>query len=254
MRVQQILTLLLVGSIAAGVEATAQSPGSVAEQYLFSAANVERAQRGLGLLRWDGALYRAADGHARKMAERESISHQYPGEAELAIRGRDAGARFSLIAENVAEASTAVRIHDAWMNSPEHRANLLDPQVDSVAIRVVSRAGQLYVVEDFSRAVSTLSLEEQEQRVGELLQRTSSVRILDATAQSRQTCAMESGFAGEHRPAFLMRFTSAELTRLPKELTARLATGKYSEAQVGACDVVGQQRFTTFRIVVLLYP
>jgi len=251
MRVQRILAaLVLVAAVAAG----AQSPGSVAEQYLFAAANAERAQRGLAPVRWNDALYRAAGGHAREMAARRSISHQYPGEAELATRGRDAGARFSLIAENVAEAPTAVRIHDAWMNSPEHRANLLDPQVDTIGISVVSRAGQLYAVEDFSRAVSTLSLEEQEQRVGELLQRASAVRLLDATAEARQTCAMESGFAGERRPAFVMRFTSAELTRLPEELTSRLAKGKYSEAQVGACEVAGEQRFTTFRIAVLLYP
>lgn len=255
MRVHRILAaLVLVGAVATGAEAAAQSPGSVSEQYLFASANAERAQRGLAVLRWDAALYRAADGHAREMAERASISHQYPGEAELAIRGRDAGARFSLIAENVAEAPTAVRIHDAWMNSPEHRANLLDPQVDSVGIRVVRRAGQLYAVEDFARTVSVLSLEQQEQRVGELLQRASQVRLLDATAQARRTCAMESGFVGERRPAFVMRFTSAELTRLPEALTSRLATGKYSEAQVAACEVGGEQRFTTFRVAVLLYP
>jgi hypothetical protein len=251
MKVQRYLAaVVLVGAVAAG----AQSPGSVAEQYLFAAANAERAQRGLGVLRWDEALYRAADGHAREMADRQSISHQYPGEAELAKRGRDAGARFSLIAENVAEAPTAVRIHAAWMRSPEHRANLLDPQVDSVAIRVVGRAGQLYAVEDFSRTVMRLTLEEQEQRVGDLLQRGSSVRLLDASAQSRQTCAMESGYAGGRMPTFVMRFTSPELTRLPVELTKRLATGKYSEAQVGACEVGGEQRFTTFRIAVMLYP
>jgi hypothetical protein len=251
MRVQRVLAAWV---LACAVAAAAQSPGSVAEQYLFASANAERSQRGLAALRWDEALYRAADGHAREMAERASISHQYPGEAELAARGRDAGARFSLIAENVAEAPTAVRIHDAWMNSPEHRANLLDPQVDSVGIRVVRRGGQLYAVEDFARTVSALSLEEQEQRVGELLERAAHVHLLDATAQSRQTCAMESGFAGERRPAFVMRFTSAELTRLPEELKTQLATGKYSEAQVAACEVGGQQRFTTFRVAVLLYP
>src|ERR1700761_2426580 len=90
-----------------------QGPGSVAEQYLFNAANAERAQRGLPLLLWNDALYRAARGHAREMASRASISPQYPGELELAARGRQAGFRFSSIAENVAQSSTAVRIHDA---------------------------------------------------------------------------------------------------------------------------------------------
>src|ERR1700742_3316719 len=132
---------------------------SVSEQYLFQAANAERAQRGLPALRWDAALYRAAQRHAQEMAERQSISHQYPGEPELADRGKNAGARFSVISENVAEAGTAVRIHDAWMNSPGHRENLLDPRVDAVGISVRSRNGQLYAVQDFERKVESLTLE-----------------------------------------------------------------------------------------------
>src|ERR1700742_1206241 len=110
---------------------------SVAEQYLFQAANAERAQRGLTALRWEDALYRAATDHAIEMARRRSISHQYPGEAELSKRGHEAGAHFSVIAENVAEAPSAVIIHDARMKSPGHRENLLDPRVDAVGISVI---------------------------------------------------------------------------------------------------------------------
>ena len=61
------------------------------------------------------------------------------------------------------------------MNSPKHRANLLDPRVDSIGIRVVSRDGQLYAVEDFDRSVVKLSLAQQESAVQELLQSTASV-------------------------------------------------------------------------------
>ena len=57
------------------VRVKAQRPPSVAEQYLFAAANAERAQQGLPVLRWDESLYRAAEGHAVEMASRESISH-----------------------------------------------------------------------------------------------------------------------------------------------------------------------------------
>jgi uncharacterized protein YkwD len=41
---------------------------TVAEQYLLSAANAERAQRGLQPLHWDRALYDAASYHAQLMA------------------------------------------------------------------------------------------------------------------------------------------------------------------------------------------
>ncbi|HZL25237.1 MAG TPA: CAP domain-containing protein [Acidobacteriaceae bacterium] len=227
---------------------------SVAEQYLFQAANAERASRGLPTLRWDAALYRAAQGHSLEMARRESISHQYPGEPELAARGKSAGARFSLIAENVAEAQTAVRIHDAWMNSPGHRANLLDPHVDAVGISVRSRNGQLYAVQDFERAVESLTLEQQEQAVGRLVAAAGPVAILPADEGARRTCAQSTGFAGARQPMFVMRYTSGDLLRIPDALKVRVASGKYSEAAVGACAGAGNQPFSTYSIAVLLYP
>jgi len=234
--------------------AVAQSQSSVAEQYLFAAANGERTQRGLQPLRWDAALYRAAFGHAQEMAARASISHQYAGEAELADRGRSAGARFSEIAENVAEAPTAVRIHDAWMNSPGHRANLLDPQVDSVGISVMRRDGQLYAVQDFGRTVATLSFAQQEDKVGSLMLSIASLQLLPTSDDVRRTCSMDTGFAGSRRPWFVMRYTAGDLSRLPDALKVELASGKFHQAAVGACAGRGDQPFTAFNIAVLLYP
>lgn len=226
---------------------------SVAEQYLFQAANAERAARGLPTLRWDTALYRAAQGHSQQMAARENISHQYAGEPELASRGKIAGARFSMIAENVAEAQTAVRIHDAWMNSPGHRANLLDPHLDAVGISVRSRNGQLYAVQDFERAVESLTLEQQEQAVGRLVAAAGPVVIGAAAEDARRTCAQSTGFAGVRQPMFVMRYTSGDLLRIPDALKVRIASGKYSEAVVGACEAAGKQSFTAYSIAVLLY-
>src|SRR6201999_979649 len=109
-------------------------------------------------------------------------------------RGKSAGARFSMIAENVAEAQTAVRIHYAWMNSPGHRANLLDPHVDAVGISVRGRNGQLYAVEDFERSVESLTLEQQEQTVARLIAAAGPVTIVPAADDGRQTCAQSTGF------------------------------------------------------------
>jgi hypothetical protein len=246
--------IVLISTASAFGQALVPNGVSVAEQYLFAAANAERTQRGLSTLRWSPTLYSAANAHAREMAARASISHQYPGESDLAARGRSAGAKFSEIAENVAEAPTSVRIHDAWMNSAGHRANLLDPNVDSVGIRVLSRDGQLYAVEDFSRSVRDLSFEDQERMVGELLQNESGISLLSGSEDARGTCSMETGYAGDVRPGFVMRYTAAELTQLPDALKARLATGKYRRGAVGACAVKGKQSFTAYNIAVLLYP
>ncbi len=254
LRPVSVLLLIFVIGIFSDDCASAQTQGSVAEQYLFASANAERAQRGLPPLRWDNDLYHAAQGHAQEMAARASISHQYPGEAELTERGRRAGARFSVIAENVAEASTAVRIHEAWMNSPGHRANLLDPQVDSVGISVLRRDGQLYAVQDFDRAVAVLTLAQQENTVASLVEATASVELLPTSDDVRRTCAMETGYAGSRRPLFVMRYTAGDLTRLPDSLKTALASGKYHLAAVGACSPHASQSFTAFNIAVLLFP
>jgi hypothetical protein len=241
--------------LCSGAEARLRAQGpSVAEQYLFQAANAERAQRGLPTLRWDASLYRAAHGHAQQMAARESISHQYPGEPELADRGKTAGAKFSVIAENVAEAQTAVRIHDAWMNSPGHRENLLDPRVDAVGISVLQRGGQLYAVQDFERSVATLSLEAQEQAVAQLVAAAGPVAILPNSDDARRTCALETGYAGARQPWFVMRYTSGDLAQIPDVLKTKIATGKFREAVVGACPAAGNQPFSSYSIAVLLYP
>lgn len=249
-----VFFFLLGGKLLYAQALTIQGPGSIAEQYLFNAANTERAQRGLPMLRWDDALYRAAQGHAREMASRASISHQYPGEMELAARGRQAGFRFSSISENVAQAYTAVLIHEAWMNSPGHRHNLLDPQSDAVGISVLRRNGQLYAVQDFGRTVEDLTFEEQESAVASLLISVTSLTILDIPEDVHRTCAMGTGYAGSRTPAFVFRYTSGSLTELPEMLQRKLATGLYHEAAVGACAPKDIQSFSYFNIVVLLYP
>jgi len=91
------------------------------------------------------------------LAQQNSLSHQFPGEPDLAGRVAQAGARFSTIAENIAEGPSVVSIHEQWMKSPPHRRNLLDPQLDSVGISVAERNGTWFAVEDFSLAVGALS-------------------------------------------------------------------------------------------------
>ncbi|MFP5267602.1 MAG: CAP domain-containing protein [Acidobacteriota bacterium] len=255
MRVQAVaVALCLCCPAMSGASPVIRQNLSVAEQYLFSAANAERARYGVQPLRWSPGLYRAASRHAWLMAERGAISHQFPGEPDLKERGAAEGLRFSEIAENVAEAPTAVLIQQAWLHSPEHRRNMLDPAVDSVAIRVVQgEGGELFAVEDFDRTVSDLSLAQQEQQVGRLLDSVSSIQVLPGAEEARKTCRMDSGYAGPRHPLFVMRFTAVKLDRLPSQLRQRLATGRYRQAEVGACPVGPSEGFSMYSIAVLLY-
>lgn len=244
---------LLIASIILSPRADcAQQKPAAAEQVLFGDANRERSARGLSALKWDKTLARAARKHARLMAQKNSLSHQFPGEPALNVRAMRVGARFTEIAENVAEARSAGVIHAEWMKSPPHRANLLDPDLDSVGIAVAKRHGQLFAVEDFARAVPNLSLKDQEKQLAALL-KARGLRLLDDLADARRTCAMDRGYAGKNRPRYVARFETPDLNDLPADLKRQIKSGRYHSAVAGACEPRSTSAFLNYRVVVLLY-
>ena len=251
-----LLFVLLLVPAAARAASPAELGPTIAEQYLLAAANQERAALGLRPVHRDARLAAAALGHARQMAAHATISHQFAGEAELASRASSAGVRFSVVEENVGEAPSVIRIQDLWMHSPHHRDNLLDPSVDSAGISVVARNGELYAVEDFAKTVRAASLDQQEEAIASLVAQRG-VNILSsggAISAARETCAMSTGYAGATKPWFVMRFTSDSLDALPSQLTAKIASGRYRRAAVGACPATGAGNFAAYSIAVLLYP
>jgi uncharacterized protein YkwD len=148
----KIAALALAMGAAVGQLAPAQQKASAPEQALFDAANQERKTRQLAPLRWSPALASAARQHAQMMAQKNALAHQFPGQSDLGTRVRLAGVRFRAVAENVALGPSAESIHAQWMKSPPHRANLLDPDLDSIGIGVARRQSQLFAVQDFSQA------------------------------------------------------------------------------------------------------
>src|SRR5271170_1278178 len=121
-RVAALVTLLILYSSSV----VAQQKTSDAERQLFNAVNQERKAYGLPSLKSDDALTNAARKHAQLMAEQGTLSHQFPGELSLPSRARAAGAHFSWLSENVDEGPNPNAIHQSFMKSPRHRANLLD--------------------------------------------------------------------------------------------------------------------------------
>jgi hypothetical protein len=222
------------------------------EQSLRQLANGERAAHGLAPLRWSAALAGAAHEHAVLLARQNKLSHQLPDEPSLTERVSRFGALFSAIAENVAEGPNAENIHEQWMNSPPHRANLLDPKLDSVGIAVEDRNGTLFAVEDFSKATGELSLPEQEGIVAMQLKKRG-LKLLDQTKEARQSCALDNGYAGNPAPSFVVHYATPDLQNLPNMLDQRIQTGKYHSAVVGACPGKAKIGFTPYRVAVMLY-
>ena len=255
-----VVLLAVVALTVSSLAANATPQATSAERLLFDAANRERAAQGLPALRWDAALAAAARQHAERMAMQNTLSHQLPGELRLEERARQAGARYSVIAENVAEGPSPDEIHSSWMQSPPHRANLLDRDLTAIGIAVVSIADRhtgglmLFAVQDFSQLVANLSLEQQERQVSAQLA-ARGLRVsyaIGASDDARKTCQMDRGWAG-NRPGLVMRYEASDLSRLPDDLEQNIQSGRYRAAAVGACGAGGGRGFTHFRIAVLLF-
>jgi uncharacterized protein YkwD len=131
--------------------ARAQPAPTGEQRALFDAVNHERCGQGLPPLRWNDALADAAQRHAQEMARQNSVSHTLPGEPSVAARATKAGARFTWISENIVQSASAVGAHEQFLKSPNHRANILDGDMDSVGIGITRGRGQLFVVEDFAK-------------------------------------------------------------------------------------------------------
>jgi len=147
----KIFPLLMICAALIPSALTAQRKTSDAERQLFDLLNHERASHGLTRLKWDDALADAARQHANAMAARNTLSHQLPSEPTLPARVGKAGVQFVSLSENVAQGPNAAYINQQWMNSPPHRANVLDDGVDTVGIGIAERDGALFATADFCK-------------------------------------------------------------------------------------------------------
>jgi uncharacterized protein YkwD len=223
---------------------------SADERFLLDAANRERSDAGLQPLRWDSALAEAARQHAEVMVSQNLLLHQCLNEAPLDERAAAAGAKFSMIAENIAVGPNAETIHNGWMHSTGHRKNILNADVTAIGISTMRGSGGLFAVQDFSRPVEALSLEQQEEKVISLL-KSNGLQIADVSEDARKTCKRELGLDGP--PAlFVTRFEVTDLNKLPDSLLERVKSRAYRKAAVGACKGGETGGFTRYRLAVLL--
>lgn len=249
---RKVICAYLLGALwAAGTPDKAHAQSMEARQ-VMEATNADRAQRGLGPLRWDPALARAAQKHAELMVGQRTLSHQYVGEADLDIRVAQEGAHFHVVAENLAAAATPGALEEEWMHSPGHRANILDPRLNEIGVAVVRQGGYLWAVEDFSASVAALGSSQIESSIAQLLSERGLEPARDVAA-ARETCAMDHGAAGGLRPKFIMRWEASNLNRLPDVLEQKISTGRYRTAAVGSCSGAREGGFTTYHLAVLLF-
>jgi uncharacterized protein YkwD len=119
---------------------------------LAADVNAERAQRGLPALVRDDALERFAYAKAVEMAARGYFGHTDPNGISFQDRLRTWRWPTTYAAENIAFDWDEPHAHAAFMNSPPHAQNVLDPNEKKIGIGVVTVGDHAtFYVEDFSQ-------------------------------------------------------------------------------------------------------
>lgn len=115
--------------------------GSAADQVL-SLVNAERAKAGCGPLTANATLARAAQAHSDDMAARDFFDHTNPDGADPGDRVTASGYPWSTYGENIAMGQrTPEQVMEAWMNSPGHRANILNCDFKELGVGIHDGGG-----------------------------------------------------------------------------------------------------------------
>lgn len=144
------------------------------EQYLLELINAERAEAGVQPLAFDTDLSESAEDHSQWMLATDRFSHTGSGGSSPTERMRDAGYSFDgswASGENIAWATTrgpsgtadeVLLLHDNLMNSPGHRANILNGNFREVGLgfEVGDYRGRdsAFVTENFAKTGSDIFL------------------------------------------------------------------------------------------------
>ncbi|MBS4031894.1 MAG: LysM peptidoglycan-binding domain-containing protein [Clostridiales bacterium] len=117
-----------------------------AEQQMLNLVNYERTSRGLRPLQADMELTRLARLKSQDMINLNYFAHQSPTYGSPFDMMRAAGVTYRTAGENLAGAPTVERAHTGLMNSPGHRANILNPNFTHIGIGAITggRYGMMF--------------------------------------------------------------------------------------------------------------
>ncbi len=108
---------------------------------MFALVNQERVANGLAPFTLDAPLSDVARRHSADMVTRNYFAHTNLDGLSPFDRMRQAGLTYRTAAENIAWAGSVDIAHTNLMNSPGHRANLLNPALGRIGIGIVQKDG-----------------------------------------------------------------------------------------------------------------
>ncbi|MDQ6419281.1 S-layer homology domain-containing protein [Paenibacillus sp. LHD-117] len=122
-------SLLQLDSLAARkASALGEKERTAMEQGLFDLVNAERAQRGIGVLKWDSLAGSAARAHSADMMKKNYFSHKSLSGKSPFDRMKAVGIKYTLAAENIAAGfPNSIFAHYMLLNSKTgHRETILN--------------------------------------------------------------------------------------------------------------------------------
>jgi uncharacterized protein YkwD len=128
------------------------SPYAPVQQQVLALVNRNRRSYGCGPLTVDRRLIEAANRHAADMARRGYFAHEGPRGERAGHRVAEAGYEWLRYGENIARGQdTPYEVVADWMDSPDHRENILDCRLDQVGLGLaIARDDTTYWVQDFA--------------------------------------------------------------------------------------------------------
>jgi uncharacterized protein YkwD len=122
--------------------ATSSSANSYIQQIL-DLTNSERTKGGLQPLRLNAKLNESAQAHSQDMAIADYFSHTGANGSNAGDRAASAGYHYSSLGENIAAGYiTPEEVVQGWMNSPGHRANIMNGSYQELGV------GYYYLADD----------------------------------------------------------------------------------------------------------
>lgn len=130
-----------------GFKVTSGEVDEASEEKMLALVNEERQAAGLSTLKADPEMQAVARAHAVDMFAKGYFSHiNLEGKTPF-DRMKEAGVEFKTAGENLALAPNVDMAHNGLMNSPGHRANILEPQFGRAGIGVIDGGiyGKMFV-------------------------------------------------------------------------------------------------------------
>jgi len=113
------------------------SPRPDLEAEMLRLVNEERTKRGFKALVLDPQLVPVARAHSQDMFVRGYFSHYTPEGKDPFDRMKKAGIKYYSAGENLALGQTLKICHEGLMNSPGHKANILNPSYGRLGIGIL---------------------------------------------------------------------------------------------------------------------